>query len=114
MPLPLPLVGQKGDEWIQMKALPAIGWGVCGFCEVKRAIFRILRPFWGMMSLRKKYVFLASLNVHSGSPPSPITRIPLFLSFATQKWGGGPWSPPNPGPWVRGGGVLSPHAKYMA
>ena len=59
MPLPLPLVGQKGDEWIQWKALTAIGWGFCGFCEVKRAIFRILRPFLGMMSLGKKYLFLA-------------------------------------------------------
>ena len=78
MALPLPLVGQKGDEWIQMKALTAIGWGFCGFCEVKRAIFRILRLFLGMMSLGKKYLFLATLKGHSGPPPSPITLIPFF------------------------------------
>ena len=85
MPLPLPLVGQKGDEWIQWKAMTAIGWGFGGFCEVKRAIFRILGLFLGMMSLGKKYLFLATLKGHSGPPPSPITLIPLFLNFSTQK-----------------------------
>ena len=60
MPLPLPLVGQKGDEWIQWKGLTAIGWGFCGFCEVKRAIFRILRLFLGMMSLGKKHLFYSN------------------------------------------------------
>ena len=59
MPLPLPLVGQKADEWIQCKAFTAIGWGFCGFCKVKMAIFRILRLFLGMMPLGKKYLFLA-------------------------------------------------------
>ena len=81
-----------------MKALTAIGWGFCGFCEVKRAISRILRLLLGMMSLRKKYLFLATLKGHSIPPLSPITLIPLFLSFSTPKKGGGPWSPPNPGP----------------
>ena len=81
----MPLVGQKGDEWIQMKALTEIGWGLCVFCEVKRAIFRILRLFLGMMSLGKKYLFLATLKGHSGPPPSPITLNPVFLNSLTQK-----------------------------
>ena len=85
MPLPLPLVGQKGDEWIQWKALTAISWGFGRFCEVKRAIFRILGLFLGMMSLGKKYLFLATLKGHSGPPPSQITLIPLFLNSSTQK-----------------------------
>ena len=85
MPLPLPLVGQKGDEWIQWKALTAMSWRFDGFCEVKRAIFRILGLFLGMMSLGKKYLFLATLKGRTGPPPSPITLIPLLLNFSTQK-----------------------------
>ena len=43
----LPLVGQKGDEWIPWKALTAMVWDVGGFCYAERAIFRILGYFWG-------------------------------------------------------------------
>ena len=66
------------------------GGGVLGpqqnpICEVKRAIFRILRLFWGMMSLGKKYLFLATVEGHSDPPPSPITQIPIFLNSPPQK-----------------------------
>ena len=39
MPPPLALVGQKGEEWIQGKALMAMVWGVGGFCDVEITIF---------------------------------------------------------------------------
>ena len=81
----LPLVRQKGDEWIPWKALTAMVWGVGGFCYVERAIFRILGLFWGMMSLGKNYLFLATLKCHSDPPTSPITVKPIFLRFRTQK-----------------------------
>ena len=85
MALLLALVGQKDEEWIQGKALTAVLWGVGGFCDVESAIFRILRVFLVMMSLGKKYLFLATLKGHSDPPPSPITLIPHFLNFSTQK-----------------------------
>ena len=44
-----------------------------------------LRLFWGMMSLGKKYLFFATLKGHSDPPPSPVTLIPIFLNFSTQK-----------------------------
>ena len=115
VPLPLPLVGQKGDAWIQWKALTAIGWGFCVFCEVKSAIFRILGLFLGMMSLGKNHLFLATLKGHSGPPPSPITLIPLFFEFLDPKiGGGGPWSQPKPGGWGRlGGWGVSPYAIHL-
>ena len=50
-----------------------------------------------MMSLGKKYLFLATLKGHSGPPLSPITLIPLFLNFSTQKQGGEVLGP-NPTP----------------
>ena len=68
-----------------MEGINGNGLGFCGFCDMKRAIFRILRLFWGMMSLGKKYLFLAILKCHSGPPPSPITLIPIFLNFSTPK-----------------------------
>ena len=40
----LPLVRQKGDEWIPWKALTAMVWGVGGFCYVERAIL----GFWAI------------------------------------------------------------------
>ena len=43
----LPLVRQKGDEWIPWKALTAMLWDVGGFCYAERAIFRILGYFGG-------------------------------------------------------------------
>ena len=43
----LPLVGQKGDEWITWKALTAMVWDVGDFCYAERAILRILGYFWG-------------------------------------------------------------------
>ena len=81
-----------------MKALAAIGWGFCGFCEVKRAIFRILRLFLGMLSLGKEYLFLATLKGHSGPPSSPITLIPVFFEFVDPKLGGGGVLGPNQSP----------------
>ena len=38
----LPLVRQKGDEWIPWKALTAMVWDVGGVCYAERAICRIL------------------------------------------------------------------------
>ena len=58
MPLLLPLVGQKGDEWIQWKALTAISWGFRRFCEVKRAIFRILGLFLGIVGYIYIYIYV--------------------------------------------------------
>ena len=43
----LPLVRQKGDEWIPWKALTAMVWDVGGVCYAERAIFRILGYFGG-------------------------------------------------------------------
>ena len=115
MPLPLPLVRQKGDEWIQWKGLTAIGLGFCGFCEVRRALFRILRLFLGMMSLGKRYLFLATLKGHSGLPPSLITLIPIFFELLDPKvGGGGPWPQPKPGGWGRvGWGGLATYGIYI-
>ena len=69
---------------------------------MKRAIFRILGLFLGMMSLGKKHLFLGTWKCHSSPPPSPITLIPIFLD--PKIGGGGLWPQPNRGRWVRGGG----------
>ena len=66
-------------------------WGVGGFCDVESAIFRILRVFLVMMSLGKKYLFLASLKGHSDPPLSPITVKPMFLRFKCEKWARHKW-----------------------
>ena len=46
MPLPLPLVGQKGEDWMQWKALMAMVWGFGGFHKVESANFR----FWAIFA----------------------------------------------------------------
>ena len=89
MALLLALVGQKGEEWIQGKALTAVVWGVGGFCDVESAIFSILRVFLVMMSLGKKYLFLATLKGHSDPPPSPMNVKPIFFAILDPKIGGG-------------------------
>ena len=70
-----------------------------------------------MMSLGKKYLFLATLKGHSGPPPSPVTLIPLFLNFSAKKRGGRSLAPTQPrpvGPWRGGGGGtrLMPYIYY--
>ena len=85
-------------------------WGVGGFCDVERAIVRVLRVFLVMMSLSKKYIFLATLKGHSDPPPSPITVKPIFFCDSRPKnRGGGGLTPTKArpvGPWGGGGGRL--------
>ena len=47
MPPPLALVGQKGEEWMQGKALMAMVWGVCGFYDVESAIVLDFEAIFG-------------------------------------------------------------------
>ena len=84
-------------------------WGVGGFCDVESAIFRILRLFLVMMSLRKKYLFLATLKGYSDPPPSPITVKPIFFVISDPKMGGGSLTLIKARPvglWEGGGGVV--------
>ena len=51
----------------------------------RKRYFWILRVFLVMMSLSRKYLFLATLKGHRDPPPSPITVKPIFLRFPTPK-----------------------------
>ena len=58
-----------------------------------------------MMSLSRKYLFLATLKGHSDPPPSPIAVKPIFFAFPDPKIGGGVPNPnPNPAGGAPGGG----------
>ena len=86
-------------------------WGVGGFCDVERAIVRVLRVFLVMMSLSKKYLFLATLKGHSDPPPSPITVKPIFFCDSRPKNRGG-GADPNQSPAggsLGGGGPIVPY-----
>ena len=62
-------------------------WSFGGFCEVRKAIFRILTLFSVMMPLGKNTLFSATLKNRSKTPLSRINLKPFFFSISDLKIG---------------------------